>query len=144
MTSAGGEPGRESAQASSGGVNFRNALRGMFRVALERLAADGVVAIAAAELPGFMEQVRETADPKFGDYSGTMAMGLAKRAGLKPRDMALAIMQRLDVGDLFEPPTEPVGPGFINLRVREDALARAFVAAACDPRLGVQLAPSAL
>jgi arginyl-tRNA synthetase len=139
VTSAGGDPGRESAQASSGGVNFRNALRGMFRVALERLAADGVVAIAAAELPGFMEQVRETADPKFGDYSGTMAMGLAKRAGLKPRDMALAIMQRLDVGDLFEPPTEPVGPGFINLRVREDALARAFVAAACDPRLGVPL-----
>ena len=139
MTAAGGDPGRESAQASSGGVNFRSALRGMFRVALERLAADGVVAIAAAELPGFMEQVRETADPKFGDYSGMMAMGLAKRAGLKPRDMALAIMQRLDVGDLFEPPTEPVGPGFINLRVREDALARAFVAAAGDPRLGVPL-----
>jgi len=109
----------------------------MFRAALERLAADGVVAIAPEELPGLVEQVRETADPKFGDYSGTMAMPLAKRAGVKPRDMALAIIQRLDVEELFEPPTEPVGPGFINLRVRQDALLRALVAAVRDPRMGV-------
>ncbi len=149
MTAAGGDPGRTSGHGSSQsvnksgkqsvnkGVNFRGALRGMFRTALERLAADGVVGISAEELPSLIDQVRETADPKFGDYSGTMAMALAKRAGLKPRDMAIAIIERLDVGDLFEPPTEPVGPGFINLRVRGDALVRAFVAAVCDPRLGV-------
>ena len=137
VTAAGGDPSRNSLPGAGQSVNFRRALRGMFRAALERLAADGVVGITAEELPGLMEQVRETADPKFGDYSGTMAMALAKRAGLKPRDMAVAIMQRLDVGDLFEPPTEPVGPGFINLRVRGDALARALVAAACDPRMGV-------
>ena len=137
VTAAGGDPSRNSLPGAGQSVNFRRALRGMFRTALERLAADGVVGITAEELPGLMEQVRETADPKFGDYSGTMAMALAKRAGLKPRDMAVAIMQRLDVGDLFEPPTEPVGPGFINLRVRGDALARALVAAACDPRMGV-------
>jgi arginyl-tRNA synthetase len=88
-------------------------------------------------LPGLVDQVRETADPKFGDYSGTMAMALAKRAGLKPRDVAIEIIRRLDVGDLFEMPTEPVGPGFINLRVRQDALARAVVAAVRDPRMGV-------
>jgi arginyl-tRNA synthetase len=109
----------------------------MFRAALERLSADGVVVLTDEELPGLVEQVRETADPKFGDYSGTMAMALAKRAGLKPRDVAVEIIRRLDVGDLFEPPTEPVGPGFINLRVRQDALARAVVAAVRDPRMGV-------
>jgi arginyl-tRNA synthetase len=119
------------------GVNFRSALRGMFAAALQRLTADGVVAIAAEELPGLVEQVRETADAKFGDYSGTMAMALAKRAGRKPREVAAAIIERLDVGDLFEPPTEPVGPGFINLRVRDEALARAVVIACRDPRLGV-------
>jgi arginyl-tRNA synthetase len=109
----------------------------MFHAALERLSADGIVSIKAEELPGLVDQVRETADPKFGDYSGTMAMALAKRAGLKPRDVALEIMRRLDVADLFEPPTEPVGPGFINLRVRQDALGRAVVAAVRDPRMGV-------
>ena len=116
---------------------FRAALRGMFQTALERLSADGVVAIAPEELPALVELVRETADPKHGDYSGTMAMGLAKRAGKKPRDIAVEIIKRLDVADLFEPPGEPVGPGFINLRVRDDALARAVAAAVSDERLGV-------
>jgi arginyl-tRNA synthetase len=129
--------GGETSRVSTPGISFRAALRSMFRAALERLTADGVVAIAADELPGLVDQVRETADPKFGDYSGTMAMALAKRAGLKPRDVAVEIIRRLDVGDLFEPPSEPVGPGFINLRVRQDALARAVVAALGDPRLGV-------
>ena len=119
------------------GVNFRSALRKMFAAALHRLVADGMVTIAADELPGFVEQVRETADVTFGDYSGTMAMALAKRAGRQPRDVAAAIIERLDVGDLFEKPTEPVGPGFINLRIRDEALARAVVVACGDPRLGV-------
>ena len=109
----------------------------MFAAALERLAADGVVAIGPDELPGLLEQVRETADAKFGDYSGTMAMVLAKRAGRKPRDVAVAIIERLDVEEVFEKPTEPVGPGFINLKVRDDALARAVAEACGDERLGV-------
>ena len=109
----------------------------MFAAALERLAADGVVTLGPDELPGLLEQVRETADAKFGDYSGTMAMALAKRAGKKPRDVAVAIIERLDVGDVFEKPTEPVGPGFINLKVRDDALARAVAEACGDARLGV-------
>ena len=103
---------------------FRSALRQMFHVALQRLSDTGVVAIAPEELAGLTEQVRVTADPKFGDYSGTMAMALAKRAGRKPRDMAAEIISRLDVGELFDPPGEPVGPGFINLRVSDAALAR--------------------
>ena len=145
MTAAGGDEGRASVQDPLGdplkdplgGATFRGALRSLFRAALERLSADGVVGITAEELPGLVDQVRETADPKFGDYSGTMAMALAKRAGLKPRDVAVEIIRRLDVGDLFEMPVEPVGPGFINLRVRQDALARAVVAAVRDPRMGV-------
>jgi arginyl-tRNA synthetase len=137
VTSAGGDSGRDSVQEPHRGATFRGAARRMFRAALERLAADGVVSITAGEMPGLVDQVRETADPKFGDYSGTMAMALAKRVGLKPRDVAIEIIRRLDVEDLFEPPTEPVGPGFINLRVRQDALARAVAVAVRDPRMGV-------
>jgi arginyl-tRNA synthetase len=118
-------------------ANFRGAVRGMFRAALERLSADGVVAIAPEEMPALVEQVRETADPKFGDYSGTMAMALAKKAGRKPRDLAIEIISRLDVGELFEKPGDPVGPGFINLRVRDDALARTVAEACADERMGV-------
>jgi arginyl-tRNA synthetase len=127
----------DAAADQAGRAGFRAALRRMFAAALERLAADGVVAIGPDELPGLLDQVRETAEAKFGDYSGTMAMALAKRAGKKPRDVALAIIERLDVGDTFEKPGDPVGPGFINLKVRDDALARAVARAGSDERLGV-------
>jgi arginyl-tRNA synthetase len=122
-------------------VSFREALRRAFRGALERLSADGVVPIAAGEMAGLLDQVRESADAKFGDYSATMAMALAKRAGRKPRDVAVEIIGRLPgipgFADLFEPPGEPVGPGFINVRVRDDALAAAVTRAERDERLGV-------
>jgi arginyl-tRNA synthetase len=127
--------------ASPGRVNFRAALRELFGTALAGLAADGVVAIPEQELPGLLEQVREAADAKFGDYSGTMAMALAKRAGRKPRDVAVEIIRRLEslpgYAALFEPPGDPVGPGFINVRIRDEALAAAVGRAVADERLGV-------
>ena len=122
-------------------VNLRSALRGAFRAALERLSADGVVMLGPDEISPLLEQVRETADAKFGDYSGTMAMALAKRAGRKPRDVAVEIAARLAAApgyaDLFEPPGDPVGPGFINVRVKDAALAALVARAVADERLGV-------
>jgi len=122
-------------------VNFRSALREMFAAALEGLAADGVIAITPAVLPDLVQLVREAADPKFGDYSGTMAMPLSKQAGRKPRDLAAEIIGRLvrqpGYDALFEPPGDPVGPGFINVRIRDAALAMAMAAAVADERLGV-------
>ena len=136
---------QESSEPNAAGVpsrvNFRSSLRAMFATALEGLAADGVIAVGPDDLPGLLQQVRESADPKHGDYSGTMAMGLAKRAGRKPRDLAAEIIGRLEAvsgyADLFEPPGDPVGPGFINVRVRDEALAAAVTAAVADERLGV-------
>ena len=126
---------------AAGRINLRSALRQAFRVALEGFSRDGVASIDADELPGLVEQVRETADAKFGDYSGTMAMALAKKAGKKPRDVAVEIIRRLEAtpgyADLFEPPGDPVGPGFINVRVKDEALAAAVARAVADDRLGV-------
>ena len=125
----------------AGRVNLRSALRNSFGHALGQLVAEGVVAIDAGEIPGLVEQVRETADAKFGDYSGTMAMALAKRAGKKPRDVAIEIAGRLETapgyGELFEPPGDPVGPGFINVRVKPEAVAGLVARAVADDRLGV-------
>ena len=121
--------------------SFRSDLRRMFRSALERLSADGVVSIKPEELAGLAAEVRKTADAKFGDYSATMAMALAKRAGLQPRAVAMEIIARIESVpgflERFEKPNEPVGPGFINICVRDDALACAIVAAVHDPRVGV-------
>jgi arginyl-tRNA synthetase len=141
MTSGPQEPADPPPGKVPARVNFRAALRGMFARALEGLAAEGVLPLSPGDLPPLLEQVREAADPRFGDYSGTMAMALAKKAGRKPRELAAAIAQRLAAvpgyADLFDPPGDPVGPGFINVRVRDEALAAAVGTAVADDRLGV-------
>ena len=63
----------------------------------------------------YLDQIRRSQDPKFGDYQANMAMPLAKRLGRPPREVAAEMVGRLDVTDLCEPP-EIAGPGFINLR----------------------------
>ena len=137
------DPPRAPAPAFAG--TFRDRLRGCFAAAFQSLADDGIVAIDAAEIPALLEQVRETADAKFGDYSGTMAMGLAKKAGKKPRDLAVEIARRLAEApgftEAFAPPGDPVGPGFINVRIRDEALGAAVSAAFRDERLGVPGVP---
>ena len=107
-----------------------------------RVAAAVADAAAAGEVPAAVDvqvgdMVRATANAKFGDYSATVAMPLAKQAGKPPRQVAEAIIARLDAGEFFDPPGDPVGPGFINLTVRDAALGRLVAEAMADPRLGV-------
>ncbi len=122
-------------------TDFRAAFRDCMAAVLEAAVGAGELPIAAGEIPGLLELVRETADPKFGDYTATLAMPLAKRLGAKPRDLAEQLITRLNAvasfAALFEPVAGPVGPGFLNARVRDDALARGVAAACGDARLGV-------
>lgn len=73
-------------------------------------------------------QIVPSRNPQFGDYQCNAAMGLAKLAGKKPRDVALAIVQHADLSGVSEPltPDSVAGPGFINIRLSGDALARAL------------------
>ena len=76
-------------------------------------------------------------NPKFGDYQANVALGLAKTLGAKPRDIAQQIVDRLEVGDLCDPP-ELAGPGFINLRLKPSYLAEQLALLQADRRLGVE------
>jgi len=71
--------------------------------------------------------VRSAQDQKFGDYQSNCAMGLAKKLGKKPRDVAAAIVEHLDVADMCEP-SEIAGPGFVNFRLTPAFLARSLAA----------------
>ncbi|MEN6449194.1 MAG: arginine--tRNA ligase [Thermoguttaceae bacterium] len=102
-------------------------LKERFREALAGMVDD------PAEL---LEQVRQSQEPKFGDYQANLAMPLAKRLGRKPRDLAAEIMGRLKIDDLCQP-AEIAGPGFINLRIRDDWLTSRLSAAVADERLGI-------
>lgn len=87
-----------------------------------------------------LEMLRRSQDPKFGDYQANFAMPLGKQLGRPPRDVASDVISRLEVEDFCSPP-EVAGPGFINLRVRDDWIAQRLTAAVTDPRLGVAAVP---
>jgi len=67
-------------------------------------------------------------------------MPLGKRLGRPPRQVAAEIVERLDVADVCRPP-QIAGPGFINLRIRDDWLVERLAAAAADERLGIPKVP---
>ncbi len=111
-------------------MNLLGALRDRLRPALAPLAAD------VDELLGL---VRPSQDAKFGDYQANFAMSLGKRLGKPPREIAQQVVNAARLDDLCSP-AEVAGPGFINLRLRDDFLAGQLQAALADERLGVAAA----
>ncbi len=67
-------------------------------------------------------QVAPAARPEFGDYQANGIMGAAKRAGMKPRALAEAVVSAAQLDDLASK-VEIAGPGFINIHLRPDYLA---------------------
>ena len=95
-------------------------------------------------LTGWVENPAEPAqlvslsrEPQYGDYQANIAMPLAKRLGLKPQEIAKQLCERLKIDDICEPP-EIAGPGFINLKLREDFITSQLSKAVIDERFGVE------
>jgi arginyl-tRNA synthetase len=83
---------------------------------------DGVPAQVVVERPKTKEH---------GDYATNVALQLAKRAGLPPRDFASLLAARLESADGIAS-AEVAGPGFLNIRVEagaQGAVAAEIVAA---------------
>jgi arginyl-tRNA synthetase len=86
-------------------------------------------------------QVHPCPDARFGDYQTNSLMGLAKARRLNPRDLAQRVLTRLEVGAWCDPP-EIAGAGFLNFRLKPDAIATVLEAAACGEHLFFQRASS--
>ncbi len=84
----------------------------------------------------FAEMVKVSQDARFGDFQANCAMPLAKKNGVNPRELAASLVEKLDVSDLCEPP-EIAGPGFINLRLKDEVVESLTSRAFKDERLGV-------
>ena len=69
------------------------------------------------------------------------SLALAKEQGANPRDVAQRVVESFDLGSVCAS-WEIAGPGFINLTFADDFLARSFVEAMADARLGVAAAPA--
>jgi arginyl-tRNA synthetase len=83
-----------------------------------------------------LAMLRPAGDPKFGDYQANFAMSLGKLLGQPPRDVAARIVAAAELADLCQSP-EIAGPGFINLRLRDDWLADQLNRAVGGDRLGI-------
>jgi arginyl-tRNA synthetase len=84
----------------------------------------------------YVGMVKAAQDAKHGDYQANCAMPLGKSLGKQPREVAQEIVARLPLGDMLAPP-EIAGPGFINLRLKDEWLAARIAEVARDDRLGV-------
>jgi arginyl-tRNA synthetase len=86
---------------------------------LERLLAGRLAA-------GFTAVAGEPVDPAVrrsahADFQSDAALPVAHRLGRPPRDVAVDVLSRVDLGGLCSA-VQVSGPGFINLTVAPDAL----------------------
>lgn len=84
-----------------------------------------------------IEMLKASQDAKFGDYQANFAMPLANRIkGTNPRELAAQIVEKVDLSDLCEP-LEVAGPGFINIKLKQECLEAQTQQLVTDERLGV-------
>lgn len=97
-------------------MNVFSAFKAIVESEIESLVADGTL---PAGTDGTRVSVDPPRDPSHGDLATNAAMVLAKPAGLKPRDLAETLAERLRAKDTVET-VDVAGPGFINLRLSDD------------------------
>ena len=84
----------------------------------------------------FASAVRPSTDPKFGDYQANGCMAAAKAGKVNPRELAAKVAEAVDLSPLADRP-EVAGPGFLNVRLRDDFVAKALEDLRDDERLGL-------
>ncbi len=109
-------------------MNALAELRSRFAQALSEFTPDPAT---------FAAMVRPTQDAKFGDFQANFAMPLAKQLGKNPCELAAEIVGKLDVAGLCQP-LEVAGPGFINIRLKDNWLTEQTNRSVADARLGVE------
>ncbi len=98
----------------------------------------GRKAISASALPGHLEHVVQPAtQARFGDYQTNIALQLAKYARCAPQVLAERIVVLLSQESIFSS-VSAIKPGFVNMTLSNDFLAKQLVARLYDQRLGVE------
>lgn len=99
-------------------MTLREQVEEVVDAALSAAVADG--SLPLEEVPAAaLERPRDAAN---GDWASTVALRAAKAAHMKPRDVAKVVVSHLPKNDLIAS-TEIAGPGFVNIRLTNAALA---------------------
>ncbi|WP_337879158.1 arginine--tRNA ligase [Rheinheimera sp.] len=108
----------------------------------ELLSAKTQAAMMAVGLPADTNTaVTQSTKVEFGDYQINGAMAAAKLLKTNPRALAQQLVELLDLGEMAEK-VDIAGPGFINVTLNKDWLARQLAGAAQNPRLTVSSNPA--
>lgn len=83
--------------------------------------------------------VRQSGKPQFGDYQANGIMAAAKKMNLPPREFAQNVLANAHLSDIAEK-LEIAGPGFINIFLNPDWIAKQISHTLSQPNLGVQAA----
>lgn len=110
-------------------------------MALKSLIEEAAVkAFSKAGLPPETPtRLQWSARPEFGDLQINGVMGAAKQQKQNPRDLAEQVLRHLPVGDGLIAKAEIAGPGFINIHLEAQAIAKDCQNLIADARLGVEL-----
>ena len=94
-------------------------------------------AMTAAGLPeGTNPAISLSNRPNFGDYQANGVMGAAKKLKTNPRELATKVVSELNL-DGIASKIELAGPGFINIHLDENWLAKQLNTVAQDDNIGV-------
>ncbi len=97
---------------------MKQTVRKITQAALEKLfQADGI-AVSVDDLPKF--DISRSKDVKFGDFASNVALVSGKELGIKPRDLAVRIMESMELKSSGISRCEIAGPGFINFFLSPD------------------------
>jgi arginyl-tRNA synthetase len=106
-----------------------------FQERLENWASKGFSEVfSTADVHG---QISATNNDSFGDYQCNAAMNLSKLLKKSPRDIASTFLDELSLPDFVER-AEIAGPGFINLFLKNEAIADQLEQIEHDPHLGIE------
>jgi arginyl-tRNA synthetase len=103
---------------------------------LKRILGEAVSAAFAAEgLPRELGRVGPSDRPDLADFQSNGALAAAKAAKANPREIATRVAERLKADPRLAS-VEVAGPGFINLKLTDQALSDRAGEIAADPRSG--------
>ena len=89
-----------------------------------------------SQTDSMLAMIRPAGDAKYGDFQANFAMPLGKKAGKPPREVADAIVAKVDLSDICQN-VEIAGPGFINLKLNDQWIKHSLKLALADERLAV-------
>ena len=107
---------------------------------INELSAAASAAFEAMGLEARWGAVRRSDKPEFADFQCNGAMGAAKSAGRNPREIAGEIAAALKEHSMILS-AEVAGPGFINIRVSDEAMSQRAEFIRTDDMAGAEPAP---